>query len=145
MAARDRATASATPPGPPNTPKQPDEPAASRAEPYPDASGRRNGPLDGAVDLGPPRRCVASPTSSNATMPRPTRSGPSARPPAAIAELPVDELAAMAPARLQAIPGVGKTTAQVIAEAGRPGPPEYLQSWSGGGSRAGQRRRPPAC
>ena len=36
---------------------------------------------------------------------------------AAIAGLPVDDLAAMAPARLQAIPGVGKTSAQVIAEA----------------------------
>ena len=36
---------------------------------------------------------------------------------AAIADLPVDELAAMAPAGLQKIPGVGKTSAQVIAEA----------------------------
>ncbi|HEX3980377.1 MAG TPA: PHP domain-containing protein [Acidimicrobiales bacterium] len=45
---------------------------------------------------------------------------------AAIGELPVDELASMAPARLQKIPGVGKTSAQVITEAARGETPEYL-------------------
>ena len=34
---------------------------------------------------------------------------------AAIADTPVDELAAMTASRLQAIPDVGKTSAQVIA------------------------------
>jgi putative hydrolase len=43
---------------------------------------------------------------------------------AAIAELPVDELTAMAPARLQRIPGVGKTSAQVITEAAAGTTPE---------------------
>jgi putative hydrolase len=46
---------------------------------------------------------------------------------AAIDELTVDELAAMTPARLQKIAGVGKTSAQVIAEAAMGGTPEYLQ------------------
>jgi putative hydrolase len=46
---------------------------------------------------------------------------------AAIAELTVDEMAAMAPARLQRIPGVGKTSAQVITEAAAGTTPEYLQ------------------
>jgi putative hydrolase len=46
---------------------------------------------------------------------------------AAIAELPAAELAAMAPARLQRIPGVGKTTAQVITEAAHGTTPEYLE------------------
>jgi putative hydrolase len=46
---------------------------------------------------------------------------------AAIAELPAAELAAMAPVRLQRIPGVGKTTAQVITEAAHGTTPEYLQ------------------
>jgi putative hydrolase len=45
---------------------------------------------------------------------------------AAIAEVPVDELAAMVPARLQKIPDVGKTSAQVIKEATDGGVPEYL-------------------
>ena len=45
---------------------------------------------------------------------------------AAIDGLTVDELAAMAPARLQKIPGVGKTSAQVIAEAAAGATPEYL-------------------
>jgi putative hydrolase len=45
---------------------------------------------------------------------------------AAIAELPADELAAMGPTRLQKIPGVGKTSAQVITEAARGDTPEYL-------------------
>ena len=36
---------------------------------------------------------------------------------AAIADLPIAELATMTPARLQKIPGVGKTSAQVITEA----------------------------
>jgi putative hydrolase len=46
---------------------------------------------------------------------------------AAIAELPPTELAAMAPARLQRIAGVGKTTAQVITEAAHGTTPEYLE------------------
>jgi putative hydrolase len=45
---------------------------------------------------------------------------------AAVADLPVDELAAMTSARLQKIPDVGKTSAQVIAEAAAGGVPEYL-------------------
>jgi putative hydrolase len=45
----------------------------------------------------------------------------------AIADLPPDDLAALAEAgRLQSIEGVGKTTAQVIAEALRGGVPTYL-------------------
>jgi putative hydrolase len=46
---------------------------------------------------------------------------------AAIADLTPDELAAMTPARLQKIPGVGKTSAQVITEAAAGTTPEYLQ------------------
>jgi putative hydrolase len=46
---------------------------------------------------------------------------------AAIAELTVDELAAMTPARLQKIPGVGKTSSQVITEAAAGTTPEYLR------------------
>jgi putative hydrolase len=49
----------------------------------------------------------------------------------AIAERPVEELAAMTPSALQAIPGVGKTTAQVIAEASRGEEPSYLQKLEG--------------
>jgi putative hydrolase len=45
---------------------------------------------------------------------------------AAIADLPVEELAAMAPARLQRIPDVGKTSAQVISEATAGDVPGYL-------------------
>ena len=45
----------------------------------------------------------------------------------AIAEMPAAELAGMAPARLQRIPGVGKTTAQVITEAAHGTTPEYLE------------------
>ncbi len=45
---------------------------------------------------------------------------------AAIDGMPVDELAAMAPARLQKIPDVGKTSAQVIKEATTGAVPEYL-------------------
>ncbi len=45
---------------------------------------------------------------------------------AAIADIAPDELAAMSPARLQQIPDVGKTTAQVIAEAARGEEPSYL-------------------
>jgi putative hydrolase len=45
---------------------------------------------------------------------------------AAIADLPVAELTAMSPARLQKIPGVGKTSAQVITEAAGGTTPEYL-------------------
>jgi putative hydrolase len=47
---------------------------------------------------------------------------------AAIAHLPVDELTAMTPARLQKIPGVGKTSAQVIVEAADGGTPGYLEN-----------------
>ena len=49
----------------------------------------------------------------------------------AIAEHPVEELAAMTPSALQAIPGVGKTTALVIAEASRGEEPSYLQKLEG--------------
>lgn len=45
---------------------------------------------------------------------------------AAVADLPVDQLAAMTSARLQAIPDVGKTSAQVIGEATAGDVPEYL-------------------
>ncbi len=45
---------------------------------------------------------------------------------AAIADIPADELAAMSPSRLQGIPDVGKTSAQVIAEATAGDVPEYL-------------------
>ena len=45
---------------------------------------------------------------------------------AAIADLPVDELAAMTSSRLQGIPDVGKTSAQVIGEATAGEVPEYL-------------------
>jgi histidinol phosphatase-like PHP family hydrolase len=45
---------------------------------------------------------------------------------AAIADIPGDELAAMTPSRLQAIPDVGKTSAQVIGEATAGDVPEYL-------------------
>jgi putative hydrolase len=47
---------------------------------------------------------------------------------AAVAELPVSELAAMTPARLQKIPGVGKTSAQVVLEAARGSTPAYLEN-----------------
>ena len=46
---------------------------------------------------------------------------------AAIAELTVDEMAAMTLAGLQRIPGVGKTSAQVITEAAAGATPEYLR------------------
>jgi putative hydrolase len=46
---------------------------------------------------------------------------------AAIADIPATELAAMAPARLQDIPQVGKTSAQVIAEALSGVTPAYLE------------------
>jgi putative hydrolase len=45
---------------------------------------------------------------------------------AAIADFPADELAAMTPSRLQGIPDVGKTSAQVVAEAAAGHVPEYL-------------------
>ncbi len=45
----------------------------------------------------------------------------------AIADRPVDELATMAPARLQDIPQVGKTSAQVIGEALQGTTPAYLE------------------
>jgi putative hydrolase len=44
----------------------------------------------------------------------------------AITDLPVDELAAMSPSRLQGIPDVGKTSALVISEAAAGEVPEYL-------------------
>jgi putative hydrolase len=44
----------------------------------------------------------------------------------AIVDIPVDELAAMVPARLQQIPSVGKTSAQVIREAASGNLPAYL-------------------
>jgi putative hydrolase len=44
----------------------------------------------------------------------------------AIADIPVEQLAAMVPARLQEIPSVGKTSAQVIADAAAGGTPAYL-------------------
>ena len=44
----------------------------------------------------------------------------------AVADLPVDQLAAMTSAGLQAIPDVGKTSAQVIGEATAGDVPEYL-------------------
>ncbi len=50
---------------------------------------------------------------------------------AAIADRPVEELAAMTPAGLQALPGVGKTTAQVIAEVSRGEVPSYLRKLEG--------------
>ena len=46
---------------------------------------------------------------------------------AAIADVPDGELTAMTPARLQKIPGVGKTSAQVIVEAVGGGTPGYLE------------------
>ena len=46
---------------------------------------------------------------------------------AAIAELTVDEMAAMTLPRLQKIPGVGKTSAQVITEAATGATPGYLE------------------
>lgn len=46
---------------------------------------------------------------------------------AAIADLPVTELETMTPARLQKIPGVGKTSAQVITEAVGGRSPGYLE------------------
>ena len=47
---------------------------------------------------------------------------------AAVADLPVAELAAMTPARLQKIPGVGKTSAQVVLEAANGSTPAYLEN-----------------
>jgi len=46
---------------------------------------------------------------------------------AAIADLPVEDLEAMSPARLKEIPQVGKTSAQVITEALRGATPAYLE------------------
>jgi putative hydrolase len=47
---------------------------------------------------------------------------------AAIADLPVEELAAMGSARLQKIAGVGKTSAQVISDAASGLTPTYLEN-----------------
>ncbi len=49
----------------------------------------------------------------------------------AIAGYSVEALAAMTPSALQAIPGVGKTTAQVIAESSRGQEPSYLRKLEG--------------
>jgi putative hydrolase len=49
----------------------------------------------------------------------------------AIVEYPVDQLAGMTTSALQAIPGVGKTTAQVIIEASRGDEPSYLRKLEG--------------
>jgi putative hydrolase len=46
---------------------------------------------------------------------------------AAIVDFPLQQLATMAPARLQEIPSVGKTSAQVIREAAIGGTPAYLE------------------
>ena len=46
---------------------------------------------------------------------------------AAIGDLPTDELSTLSPARLQKIPGVGKTSAQVITEALSGATPGYLE------------------
>jgi len=54
----------------------------------------------------------------------------------AVADIPVDELAAMSPSRLQAIPDVGKTSAQVIGEATAGDVPEYLARLESTGSPA---------
>ena len=88
---------------------------------------------------------AASPTCSSGTVPSPTRCGPFAHAAAAIADLPVDELAAMSPARLQTIPGVGKTSAQVITEAagGRRRP--YLARSSRRTDLPPMSRRRPSC
>ena len=66
---------------------------------------------------------------------------------AAIDDMPVDELAAMTPSRLQAIPDVGKTSAQVIGEAAAGDVPEYLAASGGRGATGRERRggRPPGA
>jgi putative hydrolase len=46
---------------------------------------------------------------------------------AAVGDIPAEELAGMGSARLQRIPGVGKTSAQVITEALGGGTPSYLE------------------
>jgi putative hydrolase len=46
---------------------------------------------------------------------------------AAVADVPADQVASMTLASLQKIPGVGKTSAQVIVEAGRGQVPAYLE------------------
>ena len=72
-------------------------------------------------------RCGASPTCSSGTAPSPTRCGPFARRPRPSPSCPPANLAAMSPARLQKIPGVGKTSAQVIIEAAAGATPAYLE------------------
>ena len=51
----------------------------------------------------------------------------------AVADVPTAELAAMGPSRLQSIPDVGKTSAQVIAEAAAGRVPAYLADLESGG------------
>ncbi len=46
---------------------------------------------------------------------------------AAVSELPADQLATMSPALLQKIPGIGKTSAQVVTEAAHGTTPAYLE------------------
>ncbi|HLX78872.1 MAG TPA: PHP domain-containing protein [Acidimicrobiales bacterium] len=46
----------------------------------------------------------------------------------AVSELPTEQLAGMTPSKLQEIPGVGKTSAQVIVEASRGTIPAYLKN-----------------
>ena len=68
------------------------------------AAGRAEPGQEGLSRWSRPRRCAASPTCSSATAPRPTRCGRSATPPRRSPSVPADELAAMAPARLQRSP-----------------------------------------
>ena len=108
MAARDRADGLHDAPWPPEYPKQPDEPprvAPSRAK-----KGLTGGPVDAL-------RRIAYLLERDGAESYKVRAFRNAA--AAIADVPDDELAAMSSARLQKIPGVGKTSAQVIAEAAR--------------------------
>ena len=70
--------------------------------------------------------CDASPTSSSVNDAETYKVRAFRNAAAAIADLPIAELAAMTPARLQKIPGVGKTSAQVITEAVGGRSPAYL-------------------
>ena len=107
MAAQDRSDGLHDAPWPPEYPKQPDEPPRVAPE-----SGQ-----EGIDRCSLPMPCVASPIFSSATAPSRTRSGPSAMPPPQSPTSPTTNCTAMTPARLQKIPGVGKTSAQVIVEA----------------------------
>ena len=109
MAARDRADGLHDAPWPPEYPKQPDEPPRVCAEPG----------QEGLDPWSPPTalRRIAYLLERDGAESYKVRAFRNAA--AAIADVPVDELAAMTPARLQKIPGVGKTSAQVIIEAVR--------------------------